>query len=176
MYTSDNPLSFTKLNALNLKYNFWRPEYLFWQQKMKTWGPAGPKIFLKVEHCSGVIMAACKQCIWFIWYNFIPVLLRPECTNPTYYWSAYMHNVQSNLCTTVILGKWQGDCYYTGWQLIQVSFVENLRPLKILGSCTVTIYTGWLLYTGLLYTSLTVLPGVCDPWWKRVINLWKFNQ
>ena len=44
-YTNDNPLSFTKLNPLILKYNFWRPEYLFWRQKMKTWGPAGPTIF-----------------------------------------------------------------------------------------------------------------------------------
>ena len=42
---NDNPLSFRKLNPLILKYNFWRPEYLFWRQKMKTWGPAGPTIF-----------------------------------------------------------------------------------------------------------------------------------
>ena len=44
-YTNDNPLSFTKLNPLILKYNFWPPKYLFWRQKMKTWGPAGPNIF-----------------------------------------------------------------------------------------------------------------------------------
>ena len=44
-YTNDNPLSFRKLNPLILKYNSWRPEYLFWRQKMKTWGPAGPTTF-----------------------------------------------------------------------------------------------------------------------------------
>ena len=44
-YTNDNPLSFRKLNPLILKYNSWRPEYLFWRQKMKTWGPACPTTF-----------------------------------------------------------------------------------------------------------------------------------
>ena len=33
---------------------------------------------------------------------------------------------QSNLCTTVTLKKWQGDCYIQGDHYIWVNFVENL--------------------------------------------------
>ena len=42
---------------------------------------------------------------------------------------------QSNLCTTTTLTKWQGDCYIQGDRYIKVNFPENIRQLKILGSC-----------------------------------------
>ena len=51
--------------------------------------------------------------------------------------------IQSKLCKTPItLGKWQG--VYTilnikGDRYIQVNFAENIRQLKILGSCPVTV-------------------------------------
>ena len=40
---------------------------------------------------------------------------------------------------TVTLGKWQGDRYIQGDPYIQVNFAENIRQLKILGSCLVTV-------------------------------------
>ena len=43
------------------------------------------------------------------------------------------------MCTTVTLGKWQGGCYIQGDRCIQVNFAENIRQLKILGSCPVTV-------------------------------------
>ena len=40
----------------------------------------------------------------------------------------------------VTLGKWQGDRYIqAGDHYIQVNFVENIRQLEILGSCTMTV-------------------------------------
>ena len=36
-------------------------------------------------------------------------------------------------------GKWKGDCYIQGDYYIQVNLAENIRQLKILGSCPVTI-------------------------------------
>ena len=54
--------------------------------------------------------------------------------------------LQSNLCTTVTLGKWHGDRYKQGDRCIQVNFVENIRQLKILGSCQVTA-----LYRAVIY-------------------------
>ena len=48
--------------------------------------------------------------------------------------------IQSNLCTTVTLGKWQSDRrYIQGVCYIQVNFAENIRELKILGSYPVTV-------------------------------------
>ena len=35
----------------------------------------------------------------------------------------------------VTLGKWQGDRYTQGNHYIQVNFAENIRQLKVLGSC-----------------------------------------
>ena len=50
-----------------------------------------------------------------------------------------------NLCTTVTLGKWQGDCYIQGDRYIQVNFAETVRQLKISGSCAVTaIYRAFM--------------------------------
>ena len=46
---------------------------------------------------------------------------------------------QSNLCTTVTLRKWQGDRYIQGDCYIQGNFAENIRQLKIWGSCPVTV-------------------------------------
>ena len=40
---------------------------------------------------------------------------------------------QSNLCTTVTLGEWQGDCYMQGDRYIRVNFAEKLRQLKNFG-------------------------------------------
>ena len=46
----------------------------------------------------------------------------------------------------VILGKRQGDPY------IQVNFAENIRQLKILGSCSVTmIYRVTAVYRAVIY-------------------------
>ena len=54
----------------------------------------------------------------------------------------------------VSLGKWQGDRYTQGDHYIQVNFAENIRQLKILGSCPVTVIyrvtTIIILYTGQL--------------------------
>ena len=36
-------------------------------------------------------------------------------------------------------GKWQSDRYIQGDRYIQVNFAENIRQLKILGSCPVTV-------------------------------------
>ena len=51
---------------------------------------------------------------------------------------SYTQN-QTVMCTTVTLGKWQGGCYIEGDRYIQVNFAENIRQLKILGSCPVTV-------------------------------------
>ena len=45
----------------------------------------------------------------------------------------------TNRCTMVTLGKWQGDHYRQGNHYIQVNFAENIRQLKVLGSCLVTV-------------------------------------
>ena len=41
--------------------------------------------------------------------------------------------VQSNLCTMVTLGNWQGDCYIQGDRYIQVNFAETeyIRQMTI---------------------------------------------
>ena len=69
--------------------------------------------------------------------------------------------LKSNLCTTVTLGKWQGDHYIQGDRYIQVSFAENVRQLKILGSCPVTVkYRVTAIYRAInssLYNSLLTL-------------------
>ena len=60
--------------------------------------------------------------------------------------------IQSGLCTTVTLGKWQNDCYMKGDRDIQVNFVETIRQLKILGSCPVTvIYRATAIYRAVIY-------------------------
>ena len=53
--------------SVNLRFNFWGLEYLIWRPKMKTWGPAGPKIFvLKVEYWNQ----------YFVVYRFVSVWKR----------------------------------------------------------------------------------------------------
>ena len=47
-------------------------------------------------------------------------------------------DIQSTRCTTVTFEKLQGDSYIQGDHYIQVNFAENIRKLKILGSCLVT--------------------------------------
>ena len=47
-------------------------------------------------------------------------------------------DIQSTRCTTVTFEKLQGDSYIQGDRYIQVNFAENIRKLKILGSCLVT--------------------------------------
>ena len=52
----------------------------------------------------------------------------------------------SNLCATVTLGKWQGYSYIQGDRYIQVNFAENIRELKILGCCPVTVIYRAVIY------------------------------
>ena len=60
--------------------------------------------------------------------------------------------LQSHLCTTVTLEKRQGDRYIHGGRYIQVNFAENIRQLKILGSCSVTvIYRVTAIYRAVIY-------------------------
>ena len=47
------------------------------------------------------------------------------------YLNFVFYDVQSNMCTTVTLGKWQGDCYIQGDPYKQVNFAENIGQLKI---------------------------------------------
>ena len=48
--------------------------------------------------------------------------------------------IQSNLCTTMAtLRKWQGNGYIQGDHYTQVNSAENIRQLKILRSCPVTV-------------------------------------
>ena len=50
------------------------------------------------------------------------------------------------------LGKQQGDCYIQGDHYIQVNFAENIRQLKILGSCLVmVIYRVTTIYRAVIY-------------------------
>ena len=64
--------------------------------------------------------------------------------------------IQANLGTTMVtIRKWQGDHYIQGDRYIQVNSAENIRQLKILRSCPVTVMG----YTGPLYTGLTVAFG-----------------
>ena len=57
-----------------------------------------------------------------------------------------------NLCSTVTLGKWKGDCYIQGDHYIQVNFAETIRQLKISGSCAVTvIYQVTAIYRAVMY-------------------------
>ena len=57
-----------------------------------------------------------------------------------------------NLCTTVTIEKWQGDCYIQGDRYIQVNFAETIRQLKISGSCAVTvIYRVTAIYRAVMY-------------------------
>ena len=50
-----------------------------------------------------------------------------------------LKTTQSNLCTMVTLRKWQGDRYIQGGRYTKGNFAKNVRRLKILGSCPVTI-------------------------------------
>ena len=64
--------------------------------------------------------------------------------------------LQSHLCSAVTLGKWQGDCY------IQVNFADNIRQLKILGSCPVTvIYRVTAIYRSSLQKRQLKILGNC---------------
>ena len=60
-------------------------------------------------------------------------------------WSIKLINLKQHenpfccVCTTATLRKWQGDCYIWGDRYIQVNFAENIRQLKTLGSCSVTV-------------------------------------
>ena len=53
----------------------------------------------------------------------------------------------------VTLGKWQGDRFIQSCDhYIQVNFVENIRQLEILGSCTMTvIYSMIAIYRAVIY-------------------------
>ena len=64
--------------------------------------------------------------------------------------------LQSHLCSAVTLGKWHGDCY------IQVNFADNIRQLKILGSCPVTvIYRVTAIYRSSLQKRQLKILGNC---------------
>ena len=81
---------------------------------------------------------------------------------------------QSNLCTTVPLGKWQDD-QYTGWLLYTGQLAEGKRQQKILGSCLVTatykaVYTGVTVYI-ILFTSWEVGTGRNCAWGRPQVVL-----
>ena len=59
----------------------------------------------------------------------------------------------------VTLGKWQGDRY------IQVNFAENIRQLKLLGSCPVTVIYG--------VTAACIYRAVIYRFDKNKVNLTK---
>ena len=59
----------------------------------------------------------------------------------------------ANLCTTVTLGEWQGDHYIQDDCYIQANLAENVRQLKILGSCLVTVnYWVTAIYRAVMYS------------------------
>ena len=69
-------------------------------------------------------------------------------------WEALCNGANNaNLCTTVTLGEWQGDRYIQGDCYVQANFAENVRQLKILGSCLVTVsYWVTAIYRTVLYS------------------------
>ena len=63
-------------------------------------------------------------------------------------------DIQSTRCTMVTFEKLQGNRYIQGDRYIRVNFAENIKKLKILGSCPVTaIYRAFLYRFGCI--SLT---------------------
>ena len=69
-------------------------------------------------------------------------------------WEALCNGANNaNLCTAVTLGEWQGDRYIQGDCYVQANFAENVRQLKILGSCLVTVsYWVTAIYRTVLYS------------------------
>ena len=51
----------------------------------------------------------------------------------------WMERFISTAIQSKLHGKWQTDRYIQGDRYIQVNFAENIRQLKILGSCPVTV-------------------------------------
>ena len=51
----------------------------------------------------------------------------------------WMERFISTAIQSKLHGKWQSDRYIQGDRYIQVNFAENIRQLKILGSCPVTV-------------------------------------
>ena len=51
----------------------------------------------------------------------------------------WMERFISTAIQSKLHGKWQSDRYIQGDRYIQVNFEENIRQLKILGSCPVTV-------------------------------------
>ena len=51
----------------------------------------------------------------------------------------WMERFISTAIQSKLHGKWQSDRYIQGDHYIQVNFAENIRQLKILGSCPVTV-------------------------------------
>ena len=51
----------------------------------------------------------------------------------------WMERFISTAIQSKLHGKWQSDHYIQGDRYIQVNFAENIRQLKILGSCPVTV-------------------------------------
>ena len=51
----------------------------------------------------------------------------------------WMERFISTAIQSKLHGNWQSDRYIQGDRYIQVNFAENIRQLKILGSCPVTV-------------------------------------
>ena len=51
----------------------------------------------------------------------------------------WMERFISTAIQSKLHGKWHSDRYIQGDRYIQVNFAENIRQLKILGSCPVTV-------------------------------------
>ena len=51
----------------------------------------------------------------------------------------WMERFISTAIQSKLHGKWQSDRYIQGDRYVQVNFAENIRQLKILGSCPVTV-------------------------------------
>jgi len=79
--------------------------------------------------------------------------------------------IQSNLCTTMVtLRKWQGDCYIQGDRYLQVNSAENIRQLKILRSCPVTvIHRVTTIYRAIIYRF------DCSLWFYKGHDLVNFH-
>ena len=84
-----------------------------------------------------------------------------------------------NLCTTVTLGKWQGDYYTQGDRFIQINFAENIRQLKISGSCPVTVINRVIaIYGAVIYRFDCNLITIWQPIfiWLKLVLLYKFSD